>query len=121
MPSACRFTDWFLAEGGPEDEEDGNGERRRSKATARLDERRSEAWLCTQCGCVHRDEADACLNPQCAQPGPLARIYLVHEPKAFRCLGCGAHRVARARVATTSRSGRSAPRPSPTSTSSPRR
>ena len=85
-----RFTDWFLAEADPEDEEDGNGNGRRSKATARLDERRSEAWLCTQCGCVHRDEADSCPNPHCAQPGPLARIYLVHEPKAFRCLGCGA-------------------------------
>ena len=85
-----RFTDWFLAEADPEDEEDGNGNGRRSKATARLDERRSEAWLCTQCGCVHRDEADSCSNPQCAQIGPLARIYLVHEPKAFRCLGCGA-------------------------------
>jgi ATP-dependent helicase YprA (DUF1998 family)/SOS-response transcriptional repressor LexA len=90
VATRVRFTDWFLAEGDPEDEEPGNGKGRRSKATARLDERRSEAWLCTHCGCVHRDEAGSCSNPQCSQPGPLARIYLVHEPKAFRCLGCGA-------------------------------
>jgi ATP-dependent helicase YprA (DUF1998 family) len=83
-----RFTDWFLAEADPEDDEDGDG--RRAKATARLDERRSEAWLCTKCGCVHRGEAERCRNPQCAQAGPLARVFLVHEPKAFRCLGCGA-------------------------------
>ncbi len=85
-----RFTDWVLAEADPDEEEgEGNG-RGRGRSSARLDERRSEAWLCTHCGTVHRDEEDACSNPQCAQPGPLARVYLVHEPKAFRCLGCGA-------------------------------
>lgn len=85
-----RFTDWFLAEADPDEDEDEGGSGKRSKASARLDERRTEAWLCTKCGCVHRDEQDACQNPQCAHAGPLARIYLVHEPRAFRCLGCGA-------------------------------
>lgn len=88
-----RFTDWFLAEGDPDEDDDssGNGNgKARSKASARLDERRSGAWLCAQSGCMHRDEAEACLNPQCAQPGPLVPVYIVHEPKAFRCLGCGA-------------------------------
>jgi len=89
-----RFTDWFLAEGDPDDEDEAaaaNGTARgRAKASARLDERRSEGWLCTKCGCMHRDTTDACANPQCTQPGPLARVYLVHEPRAFRCLGCGA-------------------------------
>src|SRR4051794_8121776 len=70
-----RFTDWFLAEGDPDEDDDsygsGNG-KARSKASARLDERRSRAWLCAQCGCMHRDEVNACSNPQCAQPGPLA-------------------------------------------------
>lgn len=84
-----RFTDWFLAEGDSEDEDE-NGGARRAKASARLDERRSEAWLCSQCGTVHQEERERCANPHCSQPGPLARIYLVHEPKAFRCLGCGA-------------------------------
>ncbi|MDX6690516.1 MAG: hypothetical protein QOG15_1973 [Solirubrobacteraceae bacterium] len=86
-----RFTDWFLAEGDPHEDDDGNGGgKARSKASARLDERRSEGWLCAQCGCMHRDDVGACSNPHCAQPGPLAPIYLVHEPRAFRCLGCGA-------------------------------
>ncbi len=89
-----RFTDWFLAEADPEDDEDGSGAdgktAGRSKVAARLDARRSEAWLCAHCGCVHRDAMNCCSNLECARPGPLARIYLVHEPKAFRCLGCGA-------------------------------
>jgi ATP-dependent helicase YprA (DUF1998 family)/rubrerythrin len=82
-----RFTDWFLAEGDP-DEDDENGAR--AKATARLDARRAEAWLCRWCGAVHRSETESCLNPACARSGPLAHIYLVLEEKGFRCLGCGA-------------------------------
>ena len=83
-----RFTDWFLAEGDPEDEEDENGAR--AKAAARLDPKRAEAWLCRWCGAVHRDEAESCRNLTCGRPGPLVRVYLVLEEKGFRCLGCGA-------------------------------
>lgn len=82
-----RFTDWFLAEGDPDQDDD---DETRAKATARLDARRAEAWLCRWCGAVHRAESATCLSPACARTGPLARVYLVLEEKGFRCLGCGA-------------------------------
>lgn len=82
-----RFSDWFLAEGDP-GEDDGNGAR--AKATARLNARRSDAWLCRWCGAMHRDESGSCLNPACSRPGLLVRVFLVLEEKGFRCLGCGA-------------------------------
>ena len=66
------------------------GTARRAKATARLDARRAEAWLCRWCGAIHRDESESCLNLTCGRPGPLVRVYLVLEEKGFRCLGCGA-------------------------------
>jgi ATP-dependent helicase YprA (DUF1998 family) len=83
-----RFTDWFLAEGDPDEEDDGNGAR--ARATARLDARRTEAWLCRWCGSVHRDESESCHNLTCGRPGPLVRVYIVLEERGFRCLGCGA-------------------------------
>jgi DEAD/DEAH box helicase len=85
--SRVRFTDWFLAEGDP-DEDDGDATR--AKASARLDAHRSEAWLCRWCGAVRRDESESCLNLTCGRPGPLVRVYLVLEERGFRCLGCGA-------------------------------
>lgn len=83
-----RFTDWVLAEGDPDDEESaGNGQ---AKTSSRLADRRVEAHLCVACGTVHRGAEPVCANPECARPGPLARIFLILEPKGFRCLGCGA-------------------------------
>ena len=83
--SRVRFTDWFLAEGDPEETGDAD-----SKTSAKLDGGRDEAWLCRWCGAVHRSDGEACANPICARPGPLARVFLVLEEKGFRCLGCGA-------------------------------
>ena len=114
-----RFTDWFLAEADPEDEEDGNGNGRRSKATARLDERRSEAWLCTQCGCVHRDEADSCSNPavRAARPAcadlPRARAEGIPLPgmRSDRTVGHGPRLRADQAASRLDRGRRPHPRP----------
>ena len=80
-----RFTDSFVSEGDPDDDDPD-----RAKITARLDARRVEAYLCTWCGTIHRDDPPACRDADCGQPGPLARIYLVPEDpdKGFRCAGC---------------------------------
>jgi len=86
--SRVRFTDSFLSEA---DDDAASGDTPPSAATrSHLDDRRLEVRLCTRCGCIHRDEPGRCANPHCAESSPMARVFLIVERAAFRCLGCGA-------------------------------
>lgn len=74
-----RFTDRFLSE---IDEDDPD-------ATAKLDPKRAEAWLCAWCGALHMDKADACSNPICRRDSGMRPVFVVRETKGFTCPGCG--------------------------------
>ena len=84
-----RFTDVLVSEGDDEDDDPAAAEQARRRSQ-RLDQRRTTAHVCVRCGSFHRQAIDACANPDCGRPGPMAEVFIVHEAQGgFRCLGCG--------------------------------
>lgn len=85
-----RFTDVLVSEGDEADEDPVAAEQAKRR-TQRLETRRTTAHVCVRCGAFHREAEEACANPECGRPGPMAEVFMVHEAQAgFRCLGCNA-------------------------------